>query len=89
MNWLNVKKKLIYKQIKDINYKSYGHEPLGFERRVAIQWERKRTNLFSYKKRLSKEGETKNQLYIVKVDGSLGFIKGIGIQRRGNKWIWK
>lgn len=37
MNWLNVKKKLIYKQIKDINYKSYGHEPLGFERRVAIQ----------------------------------------------------
>lgn len=23
----------------------------------------------------------------VRVDGPLGFIKGIGIQRRGNKWI--
>lgn len=33
--------------------------------------------------------ERKKQLYRIKVDGSIGFIKGIGIQRGGNKWIWK
>jgi hypothetical protein len=40
-----------------MNYKSYGHEPLGFERIVAIQLQGKRMDLFSYKKRLSKEGK--------------------------------
>jgi hypothetical protein len=45
-----------------MNYKSYGHEPLGFERIVAIQLEGKRTDLFSYKKRLSKEGKKKTMI---------------------------
>jgi hypothetical protein len=28
--------------------RSYGHEPLGFERGVAIQWDGKKDGLFSY-----------------------------------------
>ncbi len=31
----------------------------------------------------------KRKLYKIKLDGSIGFIKGIGIQRMGNKGIWK
>jgi len=56
-----------------MNYKNYGHEPLGFERIVAIQLEGKR--IYFHIRKDWVKGERKKQWYKIKVDGSLRFIK--------------